>query len=66
MFFFNMPVKCVLCIKSIVENLKRAGRTDRQIKSIVKAIDYHYRAVKTEASGFSNHIILLGQHLKTE
>ena len=54
MLFFNMPVKCVLCIKSIVENLKRAGRTDRQIKSIVKTIDYHYRAVKTEASVFQN------------
>ena len=56
MFFFNMPVKCVLCIKSIVENLKHvpAGRTDGQIKSIVKTIDYQSKAVKTEASVFQN------------
>ena len=30
------------------------GRTDGQIKSIVKTIDYHYKAVKTEASVFQN------------
>ena len=54
-----MPVKCVLCIKSIVENLKHVpdGRTDGQIKSIVKTIDYHYKAVKTEASVFTKLVV---------
>ena len=51
-----MPVKCALCFKSIVENLKPVpdGRTDGQIKSIVKTIDYHYRAVMTKASALQN------------
>ena len=49
-----MPVKCVLCFKSIVENFKPVPDGRTQIKSIVKTIDYHYRAVKTKANAFQN------------
>ena len=53
MFFFNMPVKCVLCFKLIVENSKTCDRrTGRIIKSIVKTTSVYVNCVVFLLFGF--------------